>query len=163
MADDWRLDGGVVTAAAGVRIARLAAVDLTGAPLVAIGESGADAVAARSTVQLAPADAGRSAVLVFEEGDLRRPIVIGLLQDRPIMPLPDAPAATDEPEHASSRRDVRIDGRSVSLEATQELTLRCGQASVTLRADGRIVIKGMEIVSRARGTHKVKGATVLIN
>ena len=56
-----------------------------------------------------------------------------------------------------------IDGKRVCLEAEDELTLKSGKASITLQVDGRIVIKGMESVSRARGTHKVKGATVLIN
>jgi uncharacterized protein involved in type VI secretion and phage assembly len=180
MTDDWRLDGGVGNEVAGVRVARLVSADVTAGPLVECGGAGTAPVAARSTVALTPADAGRSALVVFEDGDVRRPIIVGLLQEPAVTSSAHGPAAAGTGSDAagpaeqqavvaataaprSARRDVHIDGEHVSLDAKQELVLRCGEASVTLRADGRIVIKGMEIVSRARGTHKVKGASVLIN
>lgn len=72
------------------------------------------------------------------------------------------PARSASPEPAALR-DMLVQGRRVTLQAGDELTLRCGQASLTLDADGRIVIKGVEIASRALRNHKIKGGTVNIN
>jgi len=132
----------------GVRVGRLAVADPAHGVAVTFPEQvAAEPVPARSTVIVSAQDAGRHVVLLFEEGDAARPIIVGIVQDHPVQ----------------VRRDVMIDGKRVCLEAEDELTLKSGKASITLQVDGRIVIKGMEIVSRARGTHKVKGATVLIN
>jgi hypothetical protein len=106
-----------------------------------------DEVRARSTVALTPRDAGREVLLVFENGALTSPIIVGVIQERAVSPA----------------GAVTIDAKQITLDASEELTLRSGKASITLLGDGRIVIKGMEIVSRARGTHKVKGGTVQIN
>jgi hypothetical protein len=49
------------------------------------------------------------------------------------------------------------------LEATKGLTLQCGEGSITLRGDGKVLIKGKELVSRAEGTNRIKGGAVAIN
>jgi hypothetical protein len=54
------------------------------------------------------------------------------------------------------------DGR-VQLGAPDELVLRCGKASVVLRKDGRVTVKGTRIVSASTGPHKIKGASVELN
>jgi len=41
--------------------------------------------------------------------------------------------------------------------------LRCGKASVVLRKDGRVTVKGTHIVSASTGPHKIKGASVELN
>jgi hypothetical protein len=143
--------------AAAARVVILAAVSPTDGPAVVVDGSAAGAIPARSTVALQPADVGRSVLVVFENGDELRPIIVGVVQEAPVA-TPRAAA-----RRSATRTEVRVDGKRLSLEAEEEISLRCGEASITLRADGRLVIKGMEIVSRARGTHKVKGATVLIN
>ncbi len=56
-----------------------------------------------------------------------------------------------------------IDGRSVVLEGKDELVLRCGEASITLRRNGRIVIRGVQIEVRAAGSNKIRGGSVQIN
>lgn len=53
-------------------------------------------------------------------------------------------------------------GRRV-LEAEQSLTLRCGEASIELRADGRVEIYGVHVESYAEGIQRIKGAKVRIN
>ena len=47
--------------------------------------------------------------------------------------------------------------------ANKSLTLQCGEGSITLRGDGKVLIKGKELVSRADGINRVKGAAVAIN
>ena len=51
----------------------------------------------------------------------------------------------------------------VVLEASQSLTLKCGEGSITIRADGKILIKGKDVVSRAERTNRIKGGSVSIN
>lgn len=49
------------------------------------------------------------------------------------------------------------------VEAGKELVLRCGKSSVTLGADGRVSIKGKQLLSRAEGQNRVQGANVALN
>jgi hypothetical protein len=51
----------------------------------------------------------------------------------------------------------------IVLEATEQLTLRVGDGSITLRADGRILIKGRDLVSSAQRLNRIKGGAVSIN
>lgn len=100
--------------------------------------------------------AGREVLLVFLEGDPTRPVIVGVLEDPVDALLADAP--TDPP-----RVDVSVDGRAVVLDATREITLRCGEASLTLHADGRVVTRGVNIVSQASEQQRIAGAVVRIN
>ena len=49
------------------------------------------------------------------------------------------------------------------IEAGRQLTLRCGQGSITIRHDGRVLIQGFDIVSRAGRANRIKGGQVVIN
>jgi len=49
------------------------------------------------------------------------------------------------------------------LEAKHSLTLRVGQGSITIREDGKILIKGKDLVSHAQRVNRVKGGSVAIN
>ena len=49
------------------------------------------------------------------------------------------------------------------VEAGKNLTIRCGTGSIRIRADGRVLIEGLDIVSRARRAQRVTGAQVVIN
>lgn len=51
----------------------------------------------------------------------------------------------------------------VVLEAAQSMTLRCGEASIDLRADGKVVIRGEDVLLRAKGTQRIRAGTVSIN
>ena len=42
-------------------------------------------------------------------------------------------------------------------------TLVCGNSSVTLYSDGRVIVKGAELLTRATGTNRIRGASVQIN
>ena len=49
------------------------------------------------------------------------------------------------------------------LEAKHTLTLRVGDGSITIREDGKILIKGKDLVSHAARTNRIKGGSVQIN
>ncbi len=51
----------------------------------------------------------------------------------------------------------------VTIEAGESLTLKCGESSVELRSDGRTMLKGEDILLRAKGTQRIRAATVAIN
>lgn len=51
----------------------------------------------------------------------------------------------------------------VTLEATEVLSLKCGDATLDLRADGKAVLKGDEVLIRARGLQRIKAGSVSIN
>jgi hypothetical protein len=51
----------------------------------------------------------------------------------------------------------------ITIEATESLTLKCGDASVELRADGKAMVKGDDVLIRAKGTQRIRAGTVSIN
>lgn len=115
-------------------------------------------VAATCTVSVSRADIDRAiatrqgAALVFEQADPKRPVLLGLVQDL----LEGELAESTAPQ-------VIVDGDRVEVDATRELVLRCGKASITLRANGRVTIRGVHVETRAAGTNRIKGGNVQIN
>jgi hypothetical protein len=105
-------------------------------------------------------------LLMLEDGDPLRPIIIGAVREtfpaNASPPLvPHSRPATAAP--ATENRSLVLDLDRLVIEGRDEVVLRCGQGSITLRADGKIVIKGTQLVSRASDTNKIRGASVQIN
>lgn len=151
--------------AAGVRVGVVVGTD-GGAPVVEVSGSDAGPVRARSMVPLAPdalreaATCRREVVLLLEDGDPARPIVAGFLE------APSATPALDAALEATveARPDVAVvDGRRVVIDAEDEVVLRCGDASITLRRNGKIVVRGLYVETHAAGTNRIKGGSVKIN
>jgi hypothetical protein len=66
------------------------------------------------------------------------------------------------PSHAPAEEPKEIP-EEIVLEAGRELTLRCGEGTITLREDGKILIRGKDLVSRAERSNRIKGGSVSIN
>jgi hypothetical protein len=129
-----------------------------------------------SLVAAAIADC-RGVLLTFEDGRPDAPIITGLLQPlihteqddepEPELELPDGDADGEpgevELEPTDGSLDARVDGRRVEIEAADEIVLRCGQASIVMRRNGRVVIRGTYVETRSRGVNRVKGGSVEIN
>ena len=139
----------------GVRIGTLIGTD-GAAPLVDYAGNRLGPLEARSMVTVTRADAGREVVLLFERNNAEHPIIVGVLLDRPVQ----EPVVEAAPKKID---DVRVDGGRLTFEAKKEILLRCGEGSILMRADGKVIIKGIDITTRARGLNKVKGAAVKIN
>jgi hypothetical protein len=60
-------------------------------------------------------------------------------------------------------RDVRVNGRKVSIEANTELVLKCASATIRIAKDGLVAIRGDRVVNQARGTNRIRGGSVEIN
>lgn len=115
---------------------------------------------AKSTVKLGPNDLGAEVILLFETGDIRKPIVIGVIQ------TPKTIATKTQnlmPGQQRSVASVECDGEKVVVSAEKEIVLRCGEASITLTRAGKIVLKGTYVVSRSSGVNRIKGGSVQIN
>ncbi len=72
----------------------------------------------------------------------------------------DVPDAESESDATAGQCDTP---NVILLEATDELTLRVGDGSITIRKDGRILIKGRDLVSHAQRMNRIKGGAVSIN
>lgn len=114
-------------------------IDGNGTPFVDFGDgAGQPARVATSVVDLQPGD---DVLVLVEPTSEAYPVIVSGVADR----LTAAPPA------------------DVNLDAGRSLTLRCGQASIELRADGTIEIHGINVESYAEGIQRIKGAKVRIN
>jgi hypothetical protein len=121
---------------------------------------------ARSIVRVPPGQdptclENLSVLLAFESGDATLPIILGFVRDT--LCAPPAPAAAMLSLPPGRPQEGTVDGARIVFDAKEEIVLRCGKSSLTLRKDGKVVVKGAEIVSRATGANKIKGAAVKIN
>jgi hypothetical protein len=122
-------------------------LDEQGAPLVLFDEAHeGNPVPARSVVPLSRADVGRDAVLLFEQGDRARPLVMGILR-----------ISQSEPVR------TEIDGEKLVFTSEREIVLRCGDASITLTRAGKILIQGAYVLSRSSGVNRIKGGSIQLN
>ena len=87
---------------------------------------------------------GCPAALIFENGDPSLPLLVGLIQ---------SPGA----------QEARVDGERIVLTGEEEIELRCGDASISLRKNGKLIIRGAYVETRAKGTNRIKGGSVQIN
>lgn len=138
-------------AAMPVRIGELVALTEGGTTALVVDPAlpGTPARAARSVVDLHGGHIGRPVVLLFEEGNPERPIVMGVLgggEQRPAETLL-----------------VESDGERMVVAARQQLVLRCGRASITLTRAGKVLIEGSYLLSRSSGVNRIKGGSVQLN
>jgi hypothetical protein len=108
----------------------------------------------------AAAERRQQVVLLFDGGDLRSPILVGFVVTD--APLAEATALAEVPAAAVPEVAV-VDGRRVAIEGMDEVVLVCGKASITLRRNGRIVVRGTQVETDADGVNRIKGASVRIN
>jgi len=100
----------------------------------------------------------RPILLSFLEGRADAPVIVSLASMADLQP-PELPEPEEEVE-------VVVDGSALErevIEAKDELVLRCGAASITLKADGTVRVTGRDITSWARRRHRIRGGSVAIN
>lgn len=147
-------------AGAAAVLGRIVGVDIGGAVSVEVaGAAGARVARLGMSLSrddlLAAQKAGGSAVLVFENGDPALPIIVGLLQP--------AGTARADSSQAPQVLEADVDGKRVRITAQDEIVLECGSASITLRRNGRVVVRGTYVESYSDGTNRIKGGQVRIN
>jgi Domain of unknown function (DUF6484) len=140
-----------------VVVAEFVGLGADGAPLVRL-PGHAEAVRARSVVALPARLEGRQVLVVHETNRHGAPIVTGVLREDE---LPAPAALPSLPPGAPF--ELEVDGERVVLMAQHQLILRCGDASLTLTRDGKILLRGTYVSSRSSGVHRIHGAAVEIN
>lgn len=118
-------------------------------PLVVFpGNPEKTALPARSLCELSSEMIGCEVALLFQEGDPRRPLVVGRIIDS---------------SRAKAAPQIVRDGQLVRITAEERLELRCGKATILMDADGRITIRGTHITSHASGAQRIRGGSINLN
>ncbi len=86
-------------------------------------------------------------LLVFDNNDLFRPVIVGRVRDQ-------------VPTHGV---EIHIHGRRFLVDSEDEIELHCGRAKLRINREGKIIVLGEDVVSRARGRNRIRGGTVNIN
>jgi hypothetical protein len=151
---------------AGARIGHILSVDSQNSPIVDFEGNLFGPIVARlaapSMVSLrALAAQQTSVVLVFENADPSRPIIIGVLQSNCSDKTKDSTNGAIVFEGDSY--DIVVNGRRLRIEGREAITIQCGKGSLTICEDGKIFIRGTNITSRASQVNKIKGGAVRIN
>lgn len=99
-------------------------------------------------------------LIVFDENDASKPVVSALIRDT-LYPIGEKSPSREQ--RTQKNFEANIDGKTVSLTARDEIKLACGKSSILLRKDGKVIIKGANLVSRSSASNKIKGGNVSIN
>ena len=97
---------------------------------------------------------GQRALVLRSEADPTRLVLVGLVRER----VGAAAAGA-----ALNGVSIKVDGEQVQLTGQKSIELRCGKARLLLRRDGHIEMSGTHLLSRSRGSVKIKGATIALN
>lgn len=83
---------------------------------------------------------GVAVCLGFAESNLSQPIVLGILHSQP-----------------------DLQSGNLVIQSDMGITLKCGKASIQLKKDGTVSIRGTNVASRASQTNRIRGGNVQIN
>lgn len=143
---------------------RIAPSENSGVILVEVNDADTKPARILSTLDrkelLKKENTGREVLLIFEGGNPDKPIIIGMLES--VIDDIVAMQIEPEPEKPESVNTV-VDGRRITLEAENEIVLKCGKGSITINKDGKIIVKGTNLMSRSSGMNRIKGGSVGIN
>jgi hypothetical protein len=164
-----------------VLIGSLSAFDDQGKPLVSHPLiSNARPIPAITTQGLSHQHLGRQVALMFVNGQLNQPIIVGLIHSPLYALLENMTVATTPAENVDAdvvvfesplpetekpdlSQTLRVDGKRVVIEGQEEITLSCGEASITLTKAGKILIRGTYLQSRSSGVNRILGGSVQVN
>jgi len=106
------------------------------------------AIPARSIAALTGDDISKEVALLFEDGDIERPLIVGRIV---------------EPARVEDEPSIIRDGELVKVTADEKLELRCGKASIVMKKTGHITIRGTYLTSHASASNRIRGGSVNLN
>jgi len=136
---------------------------------------------ALTTLSLSKRNIARKVALLFNNGDINQPVIMGLihnpldevLDNFELTPATnqnaDSLAGLDNNKQTSTEikqkdnNEVYVDGKRVCIEGAEEICFKCGKASITLTKSGKILIRGTYLLNRSTGVNRVMGGSVQIN
>jgi len=168
-------------AAGVIIIGSIVDINAEGRPVVDFSENpGTTPLPALTTLSLTKQHISRQVALLFNNGDIKQPVIMGLihnpldelLQNFELTPVIEADSPF--PEHQqpvkqaaeisrNNENRVFVDGKHVCIEGTEEVTFKCGKASITLTKSGKILIRGTYLLNRASGVNRIMGGSVQVN
>ena len=127
---------------------------------------------AMATSVLGQEHVGRQAAISFVGAQLGNPIILGCIQS-PLYEMLE----NFEVSKVSSEKTVQesatpktqddntltVDGKTVVVKAEEQLRLQCGESSITLTQEGKILIRGKYLLNRASGVNRIVGGSVQVN
>lgn len=149
-------------------IGTLTRVDALGTPYVDFPQNPSlQDVPAISTLTLSEKETMRQVALMFNQGDLTKPILMGLIHS-PLQSMIENFDQTSDSENvelagALDLENVQVDGDKVTFEAKQEMVFKCGESSITLTKAGKILIRGKYLLNRSSGVNRIMGGSVQVN
>ncbi|EBU4215191.1 DUF6484 domain-containing protein [Salmonella enterica subsp. enterica] len=108
-----------------------------------------------SLCPLGKEDVGKTCAIQFIQGDLSKPLVMGLIHST----MSIKPAETANADNMVVTRQ----GNQVVIQADDELVLQCGESRIVMTAEGTVYIRALYIDSHAQATQRLRGGSVQVN
>jgi len=120
---------------------------------------------ALSTLAIEEKHIGREVALLFNGGDLRHPVIMGVIHSAMLDSFSSPDTSKTEASETKPQEEIEVlaDGKKCHIKANEELKLQCGKASITMTKDGKIFLRGTYLSSRSSGTNRMLGGSVLLN
>ena len=171
------LDNKSMIAPGEIILGTITSIDVLGQPMVDYPlnpEKGA--LKAITTLVLTSQQVSRQVALLFNQGDLSQPIVIGLVHS-PLQAMlynfqqdqetsfGNTTSQDTQVELAANlgTDDVSVDGNKITFEAQDEMVFKCGKSSITLTKSGKVLIRGKYLLNRSSGVNRIMGGSVQVN
>lgn len=157
-------------------------LDDHGRPLVDFNDNPSSVpLAALTTSPISKSHISRQVALLFNNGDLSQPVIMGLihnpldelLENFELTPAEhnntegtvEAPMEMQKQTENIPQDDnlIYVDGKHVHIEGAEEVTFKCGKASITLTKSGKILIRGTYLLNRSTGVNRIMGGSVQVN
>jgi len=159
----------------------ISSIDALGQPMVNFSLNPVkESITAITTLVLTSQHVSRQVALLFNQGDLSQPIVMGLVHS-PLQAMLDN-FQQDQLQEISSEmnsttnqetqvelaadlgtNDVSVDGNKITFEAQDEMIFKCGKSSITLTKSGKVLIRGKYLLNRSSGVNRIMGGSVQVN
>ena len=149
-------------------IGTLVALNDEGKPLVNfIQNLTSSPIVALSTSVLTQQQLSRQVALLFNQGDLSQPIIVGLIHS-PLDALLENTNTQSETQKVELAGDLNVDevnveGKKMTFEAQDEMVFKCGESSITLTKNGKVLIRGKYLLNRSSGVNRIMGGSVQVN
>jgi hypothetical protein len=151
-----------------VIIGTLVAIDDNGQAMVDFSTNPLSTpIKALSTATVTQQQVSRQVALLFNQGDLTKPIIMGLIHS-PLQAMLENYGQGNETEKVELAADLNIDdvkveGNKVTFEAQDEMIFKCGESSITLTKAGKVLIRGKYLLNRSSGVNRIMGGSVQAN
>lgn len=138
----------------GLVIGEVISLDACEQPIVRFGIGrGQGGLIAGSLIPIDVNLVGKKVALQFMNGDPMRPIILG----------PIVHGLSEGVQSEQAMQSVQVDDGEITFAAERRLVLRCGDGSITLTREGKIIIRGSYVSNRSSGMLRLRGGTVSIN